>query len=160
LVEISNEGYFTLQAETVFIPIVPRMETELLRHHNLHSLPAFYKYCKFGGNRSVKKGTLLLRPKQFCPYLISNVTGVTETVQLAFPASFLHALQVWAKSVSNEGHFTDEQVTIFCPYLSSHCCGITETAYDAVTASAVQAMHVWSKLVSNEGYFILEVESF
>jgi hypothetical protein len=36
-----------------------------LKHHTCDCLHILYKPCKFGWNRILKKGTLLLRPKQF-----------------------------------------------------------------------------------------------
>jgi hypothetical protein len=36
-----------------------------VKHHNCPSLLTRYKPCRFGRNRSVTKGTLLLSPKQF-----------------------------------------------------------------------------------------------
>jgi hypothetical protein len=79
---VCNEGHITLAAETVFVPLSPRISAErggaetscvaLPAHRNMHG--------KFGRNRSVIKGTLLMRSKQFFISLAlhgSRVTNIT-----------------------------------------------------------------------------------
>jgi hypothetical protein len=98
------------------------------------------------------KGTLLVKPKVFHPNLGSHCSGVTETSHLAPTVHSLQAVQVWSKSVINEGNFTLEAETVFPLCLASHCSGLTDTAYHPLLARGLQAVQVWSKSVSNEGY--------
>jgi hypothetical protein len=60
---------------------------------------------------------------------VSDCSGVTEILHVAFPAHALQGLQDRIKSVSNEGHFTLEAETIFRQYLPSHCSGVTKILY-------------------------------
>lgn len=55
--------------------------------------------------------------------LTSHCRGVTETSHLALPTHSLQAVQVWSKSVGNEGDFTREAETVIRPPLSLHCSG-------------------------------------
>jgi hypothetical protein len=52
---------------------------------------------------------------------------VTETSHVELAAHALQAVEVWSKSVSNEGHFTREIGTVFGPYLASHYSQVYET---------------------------------
>jgi hypothetical protein len=118
------------------------------------------RHCKISRNRRIMKGTLFLRPIQFFPpYLLSRCTGVPETWNMVLPSHVLLALNVWSKSISNEGYFTPETKTVFLSYLTSHCSGVTETGHHAFSPHVVLAEQVWSKAVSNEGHFTLEAET-
>jgi hypothetical protein len=79
---------------------------------------------------------------------------------MTLTAHAIQALQVWWKSVSNEGHFTREAATAFRAYLASDYCGVTETSHMSLTVQALQAVQVWSKSFRNEGHFTREAESF
>jgi hypothetical protein len=61
----SNEGHFTLATETVFPPYLASHCSGGLQHHTWHSLDMRHNQRKSGQNQTVRKGTLLLRPKQF-----------------------------------------------------------------------------------------------
>jgi hypothetical protein len=52
---------FNLEAERVFVAITPSIPASRLKHH-MHMR---HNQCKFGQNRAVIKGTLLLSPEQF-----------------------------------------------------------------------------------------------
>jgi hypothetical protein len=78
------------------------------------------------------KGSLLLRPKKVLrPYLTWHCIGITEAPYVALIAYVLEAVQVWSKTVSNEGHFTHEEEPLFRPYLPSHCSGMSEISHVA-----------------------------
>jgi hypothetical protein len=77
---------------------------------------------------------------------------------VALTARVLQVVQVWLKSVSNEGHFTREAETVR-PYFVSHCTGVTETSQMALTAHNLQVEHVLLKSVSNDGHFTREPET-
>jgi hypothetical protein len=62
--------------------------------------------CKLGLNRTVTKGSLLLKPKQILPYLPSHCSGVNKIREMAIRAHALQSMQVTFTSISNEGHFT------------------------------------------------------
>jgi hypothetical protein len=72
----------------------------------------------------------------------------------------VQAVQVWSKSISNEGHLTLEAETFFRPSLPSHCSGLNETSYVSLLVHPLQAVLVSSKLVIYEWHFILEAEKF
>jgi hypothetical protein len=64
---VGIEGHFTLEAGKFFAPVSRYILAESLTHHTWHSLPMRHYQCKRGRNRSVLKGTLLLRSEQFSP---------------------------------------------------------------------------------------------
>jgi hypothetical protein len=101
-----------------------------------------YLKCKLGWNLSVMKGTLLLRPKFFHPYLPMRCSGVTETWNLALSAHSREGVEVWSKSVFNEGYFTLEKERIFRQYLDFLCRGIPETSNFALPADAPQVRQI------------------
>jgi hypothetical protein len=67
---------------------------------------------------------------------------VIETSDVALPPDALQVVQVWSKSVSNEGHFTREAETVFRPYLASRWSGVSEKTQIALPALALQAQDV------------------
>jgi hypothetical protein len=82
------------------------------------------------------KGTLLLWPKGFRPYVASNCIGVIQTSKVALPPFDPSSLQVWSKSGSKEGHFILDAETVFRPYLASHCSRVTQTSQVALLSHA------------------------
>jgi hypothetical protein len=73
---VSNEGHFTTVTEKLFVRIYPRIEVGWLIYVTWHYMCMHYKQCKIGWSRSVMKGTLLLRLKQFFVFLISPPIAV------------------------------------------------------------------------------------
>jgi hypothetical protein len=59
LISVSNEGHFTLEAESVFCPYLASHFRGWFKLQNLQCLPMLHKDCMFGQIRWVKKGTLL-----------------------------------------------------------------------------------------------------
>jgi hypothetical protein len=111
---VSNEGRFTLQAETIFRPILSTHCTAVteIRHMspNVNQLQAVHFRLKSVCN----EGHFTLETQVVsCPYLPSHSCGLTEIYHVAIrhmpvPAHALQAVHDRLKQVSNEGHFTLE----------------------------------------------------
>jgi hypothetical protein len=95
------------------VPISPRIAPGWPTSQIWDSLTRRYKQCKFGRNRSVMKGTLFVRPKEFLQYLASHYSEGPKTSHLVFRTHELQAMKVWWKSVGNERGFTREAETLF-----------------------------------------------
>jgi hypothetical protein len=90
--------------------------------------------------------------------------GIRNTALLTYA---LDKEKVWFKSTGNEGHFTEDGITVFRPCLASHCNVLTEASHLALSTKtsnitlptvALQAVHVWFRSVGNERRFTLESE--
>jgi hypothetical protein len=57
--------HFTHELETLFRPYLASHLSGLTQTPHVAAPPLREKLCKFGGNRAVTKGTLLLRPEEF-----------------------------------------------------------------------------------------------
>jgi hypothetical protein len=113
-----------------------------------------HKQCKLGWSRSVIKGTLLFRPKQFFVHLSPHIAVVWVKWHMALPAHAVRAVQVGRKSFRNEGHFTHAAETLFRPYLPSHCIWVTELWHMALPENASRAVRVILKSVSKKGILL------
>jgi hypothetical protein len=65
-------------------------------------------------------------------------------------------VQVFSKSVCNEGHFTLRAERVFPPYLASHCSRVSETSIMVLAGHGLPAVQVWPKSVNNEVHFTLD----
>jgi hypothetical protein len=72
---VTNEGHFTLVAETAFCPYLGYHYTGATQTSYV-LLPEHGEYhCNFGRNRSVKKATLFLSPKQFFVPVLTTIAA-------------------------------------------------------------------------------------
>jgi hypothetical protein len=113
----SNMTHFTLEAKEFFVPVSPCITVGWAKCATWHSLGMRYKHCKLGWFRSVIKGTLLLRPKQFlCPYHPSHYSWVTEKYCMALAAHALRAVQVRLNLSIMKGNYTHDAENVLRPY--------------------------------------------
>jgi hypothetical protein len=80
---------------------------------------------------------------------------VTDTSKFDLPTKTLEAEEIWSISVSNEWHFTLEDVRGFRTYLLSYCSTETNIPKYDLTTKAV-GVQVSLKSVGNKGHFTLE----
>jgi hypothetical protein len=81
---------------------------------------------------------------------------VTEARHRGLLARALHEVQVWSKSVSEEGHFTLQADTFSRSYLASYCKGVAEISDRVLCTDRLQAMYIWSRSASKVGHLTLE----
>jgi hypothetical protein len=113
-----------------------------------------HKRPKFGRNRIVTKGTLILRPKQF----IDTVSPCIEAEWLTWHCSAV-ASNVWSKSGTIEGYFTLDADIIFVPIWP--CIPAGWFKYEAHTPSPCCTTYAnLSKSGCNEGHITLQTENF
>jgi hypothetical protein len=151
-------GSLLLSPKKSVVPISRYIAAVCPKRHNWHAIDMRYKQDKFGRNRPVINGTILVRPKLIRHYLAYHCNGVTEKSNVPLATHALQAVEVWSKSMSNEGHYTRKSERFSRPYLASHCTGETKTSHLAIHPHAIQALQVWSKSVGNEGHYTLETE--
>jgi hypothetical protein len=66
----------------------------------------------------------------------------------------LEADPVGSKSVSNEGHFTLEDVKVFPTYLPLHISRVTDTLHFDLPTKTLHTLRVCTNSVSNEGHLL------
>jgi hypothetical protein len=99
---VGNGGQFTLEAERVSRPYLASFSSEATNHHTWHSRPMIHDGRKFGPNRSVTMGYILLRPKEFFVRHLVLQRGDSNIIHHT-PSHVPQSLQVWSKLVSKEG---------------------------------------------------------
>jgi hypothetical protein len=124
-----------------------------------YCLRMHYMQCKLGWNRSVMKGTLLLRPIQFSSVYPVALRWESQKCNMALPAHTLQAVLVSLQSLSNEGHFTREDERLFRPFIPSKGSGVVEICHMALPAHALRTVQAKFKSVCNEGHFTLQAET-
>jgi hypothetical protein len=68
-------------------------------------------------------------------------------------------VQVWSKSISNEGQFTVAAEIFFRPYLAKHYGRVAETSHAALKSDGPQGVAIWLKPGRSERHFTLEAET-
>jgi hypothetical protein len=115
--------------------------------------------CKFGRNRSVSNGVVLLRPEQFFASILRLIPAQSLEHHLWHS---LHAAvrgHVWSKPVSIERHFTLEATTIFRDYLALYSSAVAGISHLAVSKYVPLLTQIWPKSVCIEGHFTLEART-
>jgi hypothetical protein len=156
---VSNIGHFTLEAETVFRPYLPRIAAGWVRQHTVHSFLVVYKQCNFGRNHSPKKGTLLLRPKQFSIPISPGIAAGSVRQQTMHSLLILYKQCKFDRSRSSKkGTLLSwpKQFFLISPVL---CSRVTKASYLGLHVYALQVLRFWSISVGNEGYFTLDAET-
>jgi hypothetical protein len=113
---------------------------------------------KFGPNRAITKGTLILIAKHFFVLTSSRIAGrwLKHHTWKSLPMRRNQCLFGGNRAVRKGTVLLRPKA--FLVRISSYCSGVTQTLHVAPAPHSPQPVHVWSKSGSNEGNFTLEDE--
>jgi hypothetical protein len=104
-------------------------------------------------------GTLLVRPKVFRPYVASHCRGLTERSHVALVTHELQSLEIWSKSVGNEGLFTREAESLSSPSRLAFQRGDRNVTPGTPSTFATSSIGL-VEIGRNEGHFTEKPEQF
>jgi hypothetical protein len=111
------KGTLLESTEQFFDSISPRIQAGWPKRHIWKPLPMRCNDWKFTWNRLVTKVTLLVNTKHFRLQLTLHSSPMIEASYLEVTMHVLQSWKVSSKSVSNEGHFTQEHERVFHLFL-------------------------------------------
>jgi hypothetical protein len=108
--------------------------------------------CKFGGNRALTEGTLLLKARKFLYLFRLALQCGDSNIRRDTPMKCTKPVEVRSKSSSNEGHFTLEP-EIFVPISP-----IDSNSHVALPSHASQSVQVGRNRAVTKGSLLLRPE--
>jgi hypothetical protein len=111
----SNELYFTLEAEKFFVRVSPFIGAGTMKHQNFTPHACTKRSASLVEIGHGRRYLTIEAATAFRPYLAFHFIRTSETSNVTLHTLELYAMQVWLKSMSNEGYLAREAETVSAP---------------------------------------------